>query len=307
MQRARRGKRDKTDALIAEKAIDATPAAIKATKSKEIESLQDLLEALPPSDTVVATVKTGKVLNKSDTYFSNFMTYIRGIIKSVCFFFAPHAKVDELYDKVLVSLSRSDESQRQLEIAKDNLEEMLRISKKENPEYYRIFRAYAMSTFDPSDFDPVRHPLCSSIGEFARKTAGKDYATILDNKHIEMTKHGKKKKKDATVENAVNFILRFCKTISWGTKRVQLSNGQVAVIPKLVRTQTQNRIWMEYNSSFFPEGVERLQKTSFKMIVRLITSSDEKLIRAVDYVSGYLVNDTVEGLQRIIDHYAGTS
>jgi hypothetical protein len=42
-------------------------------------------------------------------------------------------------------------------------------------------------------------------------------------------------------------------------------------------------------------------RTTFTNLVRVLTSGDEKLVRAVDYVSGTLINDSVQVLQRIID------
>ncbi len=59
----------------------------------------------------------------------------------------------------------------------------------------------------------------------------------------------------ADVQHAVSFIVGHCKTrISWEeTKQVKLvSNGLVAVIPKLVRTQVAERIWTSYRDTLAP-------------------------------------------------------
>lgn len=84
---------------------------------------------------------------------------------------------------------------------------------------------------------------------------------------------------------------------------MKLSNGLVAVIPKLVRTQVAERIWTSYRDTLAPGDVTKLGRTAFLTVIHFITSTDEKLIRAVDYVSGFLVNETIDGLQGIIDYF----
>lgn len=51
----------------------------------------------------------------------------------------------------------------------------------------------------------------------------------------------------------------------------------------------------------FLGGRQMIGKTSFQELVRVLTSEDERLIKAVDYVKGMLIHDNGDGLQRIID------
>jgi hypothetical protein len=50
-------------------------------------------------------------------------------------------------------------------------------------------------------------------------------------------------------------------------------------------------------------GRKFLGETSFKQLVRVLTSGDEKLVKSVDYVKGMLVHDNISVLQRIIDDH----
>jgi hypothetical protein len=63
---------------------------------------------------------------------------------------------------------------------------------------------------------------------------------------------------------------------------VKLSNGLVAIIPKLVRTQVAERIWTSYRVTLAPGDVTKLGRTAFLTVICFVTSTDEKLIRSVD-------------------------
>jgi hypothetical protein len=51
----------------------------------------------------------------------------------------------------------------------------------------------------------------------------------------------------------------------------------------------------------FQGGKMFLGETSFKLLVRVLTSGDERLVKSVDYVKGILVHDNIMTLQRIIN------
>ena len=53
----------------------------------------------------------------------------------------------------------------------------------------------------------------------------------------------------------------------------------------------------------FKGGRKFLGETSFKQLVRVLTSGNELLVKSVDYVKGVLVHDNISVLQRIIDDH----
>jgi hypothetical protein len=53
----------------------------------------------------------------------------------------------------------------------------------------------------------------------------------------------------------------------------------------------------------FKGGKKFLERTSFLLLVRVLTMGDEKLVKGLDYVKGVLVHDNVAILQRIIDQH----
>jgi hypothetical protein len=57
----------------------------------------------------------------------------------------------------------------------------------------------------------------------------------------------------------------------------------------------------------FQGGKTFLGETSFKLLVRVLTSGDERLVKSVDYVKGILIHDNIMTLQRIISDLLGGS
>jgi hypothetical protein len=53
----------------------------------------------------------------------------------------------------------------------------------------------------------------------------------------------------------------------------------------------------------FKGGKKFLERTSFLLLVRVLTMGDEKLVKGVDYVKGVLIHDNVATLQKIIDQH----
>ncbi len=117
------------------------------------------------------TLKTGSVLGKSETYLTNFKTYIGEIVMQVCSLYS--SSKQKLYNKVLgKQFTGSDVSTTKVKKAKDTFEVAL-ASRKNNKEIYRTCRSIAFNIFDGGDFDPKEHPTCAKIGRHARASAGR--------------------------------------------------------------------------------------------------------------------------------------
>ena len=85
-------------------------------------------------------------------------------------------------------------------------------------------------------------------------------------------------------------------------KRVKLAlSGKIFELPKLVRSQHMCLTYQMYQKDRSP--VKKLGRSSFLNLLSLATSGNEKVVSAIDYVTGCLVNDTTETLQRIIKDF----
>ena len=113
------------------------------------------------------------------------------------------------------------------------------------------------------------------------------------------------------LHDAVMFILSIdnVSTISWGTKEIKLSNEETITLPSLTRRKSPKHIYEGYlawcnereiNSSI-DDPCQCISCGKFYEILGQITAGGEKMLAAVDYVTGSLVNDQVTLLQRIID------
>ena len=56
-----------------------------------------------------------------------------------------------------------------------------------------------------------------------------------------------------------------------------------------------------------PDKKDRIGRTSFLKLVRNVTKDSQKLLSAVHYVTGELVNDAVQSVQEVIGAFGGTT
>ena len=156
-----------------------------------------------------------------------------------------------------------------------------------------------ISTGVCDDFNSKRNPNASKISNAANEL-GVSNETVSNQVYV---CPGRKLYSEETVREAVSFIASHCKTISWGLKRVVIKDGTVVRIPRLIRVDFPEQLFRIYSNSFEDKGEIYLKRRTFLKLVRILTASDEKLISAVDYVSGSLVCDCVNNLKRIVDTF----
>ncbi len=106
---------------------------------------------------------------------------------------------------------------------------------------------------------------------------------------------------EKVVQNAVNFVMNDANVqrISWGAHTVTI-DGEQRSFPDLIRKRTVRVIARDY-VEHFPERKDRVGLTSFEKIVRSISYKDQKVVQAVDYVSGQLLYDNLRMVNRIVD------
>ena len=85
--------------------------------------------------------------------------------------------------------------------------------------------------------------------------------------------------------------------LAWGTKDLVI-DGVNYPFPRLSRRKTLIRIWKDFIS--WCNMRRHIGKTSFFNILNELTCDSTRIVRAVDYVTGFLVNDTINNLSRIM-------
>jgi hypothetical protein len=105
--------------------------------------------------------------------------------------------------------------------------------------------------------------------------------------------------KNKSFLQAVNFILddSSVQLMSWGMNKIIL-DGHDINFPWLVRRVVVERLRMMYAENY-PDKHDRIGSTSFKKIAKAITCTDQKAKTAVDYVSGILLYDNFDMVQKI--------
>jgi hypothetical protein len=142
------------------------------------------------------------------------------------------------------------------------------------------------------------------ISGSAQTRAWKDMGLILEGCELIKSMASRRKVDEEIVKDCVAWILtqeNVC-VFSWGVKHVRLSENEVVILPRVTRRKLIVHLYKDYVDEF--SGQPRLGRTSFYEVVKAVTSGEEKIFTAVDYVTGVLVHDTMDKLQTIIEDFS---
>ena len=84
-------------------------------------------------------------------------------------------------------------------------------------------------------------------------------------------------------------------------------NGKKHVFPAVTRKKTRSIIYRDYYLNRQIPAKHKLKRTSFYKLTAKLTHSDPKLRKAMDYVTGFLINDYFNNVENIILHFVKTS
>lgn len=138
-----------------------------------------------------------------------------------------------------------------------------------------------------------------TTGEWARA----DFVTLEAGELVQKAVRVVQRVPDDIVRRAVEFILTpaHTATLSWGTRVVKLSRTERVELPSLIRRMAAKDMFARYTSTVRED--QRLGRSRFHELVRAITKHKPKLLTAIDYMTGELLNDSVSTLQDIIDAF----
>ena len=145
------------------------------------------------------------------------------------------------------------------------------------------------------------HPRIDAGTQYTQAKA--DYATMQKGCIVSKTDFTRKSISDSIVEEAVNYILHKdnITTVSWGNIDCVLSKNETIVLPQITRRASRKILWERYRDYHLEKGDEYLKRTSFYLILKMLTRSDQKILSSIDYVQSLLVTDTIENLQNMLD------
>ena len=128
-----------------------------------------------------------------------------------------------------------------------------------------------------------------------------DYNLLIEGKNLEKKKYSYSSKSDKTIKTAVDFVLsdKFSIPTSYGTHEVYLGDKETITFPNIMRAQTRTIIIDSYLRH--TKNQPHLGRKTMFEILRHITSTDEVILTAIDYVTSLLVNEPCEVLQSMID------
>lgn len=135
-----------------------------------------------------------------------------------------------------------------------------------------------------------------------RDAATRDAKILEMHNTLQKVRYSRKRKEDSVIHRAVKFILSpfNCQPLSFGTKKVVLSETEKLLFPSMMRKVCVNISYEEYVLAVTNKK-KRVGETLYRKIAKEITTSDPKILSGIDYVTTKLVNENVEMMQEVIE------
>ena len=165
-------------------------------------------------------------------------------------------------------------------------------------------KSFAQATlakcFRTEELGPLleRNNLSAKNGRNFSIVGYKKWNSIIANRGFDKPKTTRQMVSDQQLRTLVRFMLGSdnISPLSWGTSNVKLLGGHRVKLPNLMARRTKEAMCKNYKRDH-PNGVSR--STFFRVAQKLIHRAPT-LMKAIDYVSGILVDDTVAQLQEVI-------
>lgn len=212
----------------------------------------------------------------------------------------PQALLEAVARKIL----GKEPSDKELQNVASTMGDMIRKASPGSTEM-RILRAAAVKGFSKASLDKFHGTQELPIGKRSRITGYHDFKNFMEGLAVGRKAFKSARFNEDCLRRAVEFILspQMVGTLSWGVREVHLDASEKVTLPRLVRRRDIKDMHQSYLATVQPES-DRVGRSTFYKLVNHITQSGEKLLAAVDYVTGVLINDSVALLQDVIDVFA---
>lgn len=169
----------------------------------------------------------------------------------------------------------------------------------------RILRAL-LSALPRSLMQELGEQSLGAQGDSYRR-AKEDLEVLLEGCPLEKKKRSLKRYDTEALEKAVQFIYSpsNIEILSWGTKTIKI-DGEDYLIPSLCRKRNPKRIYEGYLPWCKKNGEAQLTRSAFLNILTELTGNETRIVRSVNYVTGFLVNDNVDRLFRLVRYFGST-
>ena len=131
-----------------------------------------------------------------------------------------------------------------------------------------------------------------------------DFKKLTNGQQLSPPRRSLQRFDPAVVNQAIAFILgsdNVCHT-SWGTKTIVV-DGISRAFPLLMRKITRTNMYANYQKSTTVQKKREIQRSSFFSLASNLTHTQATLRKAVDYVTGFLVNDNLEIVHKLLETF----
>ena len=177
------------------------------------------------------------------------------------------------------------------------------LNQKKNTLQTRIARAFLCASFTRKELREMRSPsgnFCVSNDTFARGKA--DLRRLTVGKELLRSNRSVARFNRRSVDHAISYILgpHNVSYTSWGKKSV-LIDGVRHELPLAMRKISRTHMFSNYIRD--SSNGNEIKRATFFRLASTLTHVDTQLRRAVDYVSGFLVNDNFATITRLADSF----
>ena len=296
------------DSMVAQPiSIYAEPEEMEIEEQEQEENVLDiykLLSLLDVSFTKQNMPNMGKLLDPDSiqgippSKWKYLTDRFREVIDKVAVIFCPgdpgrlkgsvsHRKIVMKHEKLLTELTKIREQSKRGSVQK------------------RVICATIVHAVRKSGIAQYKATHNVGMGFTTQERAFEDWNSMINGVTIEKETFSQARYDEEIAKKAVLFILKeqnVC-VLSWGTRNIRLDPWEHLQFPRITRKKTVKMILEEYETCY-PDKKKRISSGPFYEIASRITANDERLLCAVDYVVGTLVNDPVRILERIASDFS---
>jgi hypothetical protein len=166
----------------------------------------------------------------------------------------------------------------------------------------RVIRATLCGMFQRKDLVAAAEDIVGGkIGYTTYAKSRQAYEILLDDGHLEKISYTRTKFDPVVLDPAIRLIMASenVSFLSWGAKRVVL-RGVLHDVPSILLKKPPSVICAEYDGKAPPKP-NRISRATFYRLNSILTDGHVEPRTTIDYVTGMLINDSMNLLAEVID------
>ena len=218
----------------------------------------------------------------------------------------------------LVDWFRIDKSAKEAEKLDDLVKDLFAIRKSstKGSTQRRVFSSILVRILGRNELNNRREKYDATFSFESAKNGMDDWQSLLEGETLKQNIRRCKNFNSDELDATIAWILseKNIVPLSWGERPVRLDRYETVRLPRITRRLTPKLMYENYDvylRTKYPSDVDRYKngfsETTFHRIISAITFGNDRILSAVDYVTGVLINDPIRILDRVIEDFTDAS